>query len=201
MILIFEASKLCTDICKTIFETLKHQFHHEGGLVQRCYFELFSQHGLYFHPTKDQPRTRLLENPDHRSSLIQTLPRRDFLLRKPNHVPLQVRFCIGPHSTVIIRTNNMCNFMILGFFFSLLFLNKCKSYLSSTFATPALSRTEHVKQTIDNVHRKTFTFIENFQSCSHPVESRPQDVDPGQPTTHRRDDHHLSKKMTNLGLG
>ena len=41
MILIFEASKLCTDICKTIFETLKHQFHHEAGLVQHRYFELF----------------------------------------------------------------------------------------------------------------------------------------------------------------
>ena len=58
MILIFEASKLCTDICKTIFETLKHQFHHEAGLVQHRYFELFSRHGQYFHPTKDQPRTR-----------------------------------------------------------------------------------------------------------------------------------------------
>ena len=83
--------------------------------------------------------------------------------------------------------------------FQPLFLNKCKSYLSSTFATPALSRTEYVKQTTDNVHRKTFTFIKHFRSCPHPAESRPQDVDPGQPTTHRRDDHQLFKKMTNLG--
>lgn len=90
--------------------------------------------------------------------------------------------------------NNLHDLRVL---FQPLFLNKCKSYLSTTFATPVSSRTEYVKQTIDDVHRKTFTFIENFQSCSHPVESRPQDVDPGQPTTHRRDDHHLFK--TNLG--
>ena len=58
MILIFEASKLRTDICKTIFETLKHQFHNEYDFVQHRYFELFSRHGQYFHPTKDQPPTR-----------------------------------------------------------------------------------------------------------------------------------------------
>ena len=55
---IFHPSNWCTDICKTIFETLKLQFHHEAGLVQQRYFELFSRHGQYFHPTKDQPRTR-----------------------------------------------------------------------------------------------------------------------------------------------
>ena len=31
-VLIFEASKLCTDICKTIFVILEVEFHHEGGL-------------------------------------------------------------------------------------------------------------------------------------------------------------------------
>ena len=36
----------------------KASFHHEHGLVQHRYFELFSRHGQYFHPTKDQPRTR-----------------------------------------------------------------------------------------------------------------------------------------------
>ena len=58
MILIFEASKLCTDICKTILAFFKPQFHHEYDFVQHRYFELFSRHGQYFHPTKDQPRTR-----------------------------------------------------------------------------------------------------------------------------------------------
>ena len=33
--------KLCTDICKTIFVIFEVQFHYEGGLVQRRYFELF----------------------------------------------------------------------------------------------------------------------------------------------------------------
>ena len=58
MILIFEASKLCTDICKTIFALFKPQFHHEDGLIRHRYFELFSRYGQYFHLTKDQLRTR-----------------------------------------------------------------------------------------------------------------------------------------------
>ena len=33
--------------------------------------------------------------------------------------------------------------MILDFFVSLYFWRKCKAYLSSTFAKPALSRTEY----------------------------------------------------------
>ena len=32
VILIFDRSNLCTDICKTIFVILEVQFHHEGGL-------------------------------------------------------------------------------------------------------------------------------------------------------------------------
>ena len=35
--------------------SFKLQFRHEIGLVQHCYLELFSWHGLYFHPTNDQP--------------------------------------------------------------------------------------------------------------------------------------------------
>ena len=58
MLQIFDPSDWCTDICKTIFAFFKPQFHHEVGLVQHRYFELFSRHGQYFHPTKDQPRTR-----------------------------------------------------------------------------------------------------------------------------------------------
>ena len=41
MIPIFDASKLCTDICKTIFAFFKPKFQHEDGLVQHRYFELF----------------------------------------------------------------------------------------------------------------------------------------------------------------
>ena len=41
MILIFDASKLCTDICKTIFVIFEVQFHHEAGIVQSRYLELF----------------------------------------------------------------------------------------------------------------------------------------------------------------
>ena len=55
---IFDPSDWCTYICKTIFAFFKPQFHHEDGLIQHRYFELFSRHGQYFHPTKDQPRTR-----------------------------------------------------------------------------------------------------------------------------------------------
>ena len=58
MLQIFDPSDWCTDICKTIFAFFKPQFHHEVGLVQHRYFELFSRHGQYFHPTKDQPQTR-----------------------------------------------------------------------------------------------------------------------------------------------
>ena len=55
---IVHPSNWCTDICKTPISTFKPQFHHEVGLVQQRYFELFSRHGLYFHPTKDRPRMR-----------------------------------------------------------------------------------------------------------------------------------------------
>ena len=55
VILIFDRSNLCTDICKTIFVILEVQFHHEGGLSETCYLELFSRHGLYFHHAKNQP--------------------------------------------------------------------------------------------------------------------------------------------------
>ena len=48
-------SDLCTDIWKTIFVILEVQFHHEGGLSETCYLELFSRHGLYFHHAKNQP--------------------------------------------------------------------------------------------------------------------------------------------------
>ena len=58
MILIFEASNLCTDICKTIFVILEVQFHHEGGLSESRYLELFSQDSLYFHHAKNQPSLR-----------------------------------------------------------------------------------------------------------------------------------------------
>ena len=42
MIIIFEASKLRKGFCKTIFVFLEVQFHHEGGLSESRYFELFS---------------------------------------------------------------------------------------------------------------------------------------------------------------
>ena len=38
---IFDASNLCTDICKTIFVILEVQFHHERGLSETRSFELF----------------------------------------------------------------------------------------------------------------------------------------------------------------
>ena len=41
MILIFDASKLRKDIWKTIFVIFEVQFHHEVGLVQSRYLELF----------------------------------------------------------------------------------------------------------------------------------------------------------------
>ena len=41
MILIFYSSNLCTDICKTIFVILEVRFHHERGLSETRYFELF----------------------------------------------------------------------------------------------------------------------------------------------------------------
>ena len=37
---IFDASSLCTDICRTIFVILEVQFHHERGLSETRYFEL-----------------------------------------------------------------------------------------------------------------------------------------------------------------
>ena len=58
MLQIFDPSDWCTDICKTIFAFFKPKFQHEDDLVQHRYFELFSRHDQYFHPTKDQPRTR-----------------------------------------------------------------------------------------------------------------------------------------------
>ena len=49
IILIFDAIKLCIDICKKLFNIF------EVGLVQRCYSENFSRNGLYFHfPKKVQ---------------------------------------------------------------------------------------------------------------------------------------------------
>ena len=41
MLQIFDPSDRCTDICKTLFPTFKLQFHHEVGLIQQRYFELF----------------------------------------------------------------------------------------------------------------------------------------------------------------
>ena len=38
---IFHQSNWCTDICKTPMSIFKPQFHHEVGLVQHRYFELF----------------------------------------------------------------------------------------------------------------------------------------------------------------
>ena len=47
---IFDASNLCTDICKTIFVILEVQFHHEGGLSETRYFELFFSKWSIFSP-------------------------------------------------------------------------------------------------------------------------------------------------------
>ncbi len=55
---IFHPSNWCTDICKTIFETLKLQFHHEAGLVQQRYFDLFFSALVNIFILQDQPRTR-----------------------------------------------------------------------------------------------------------------------------------------------
>ena len=41
VILIFDGSNLCTDICKTIFVILEVNFHNEGGLSKSRYFQLF----------------------------------------------------------------------------------------------------------------------------------------------------------------
>ena len=38
---IFHSSNLCTYICKTPIPTFKPRFHHEVGLVEQRYFELF----------------------------------------------------------------------------------------------------------------------------------------------------------------
>ena len=47
---IFDARKLCTDICKTIFVILEVQFHHERDLSETRYFELFSLTWSIFSP-------------------------------------------------------------------------------------------------------------------------------------------------------
>ena len=40
-LLIFDASNLRSNICKPLFVILEHQFDHEVGPIQHCYFELF----------------------------------------------------------------------------------------------------------------------------------------------------------------
>ena len=50
MILIFEASNLCTDIWKTIFVIFEVQFHHEGCLSGSRYFELLFSGWSIFSP-------------------------------------------------------------------------------------------------------------------------------------------------------
>ena len=62
MILIFEASKLRTDICKTIFETLKHQFHHEYDFDEHRYFELFFSAWSIFSSYKRSALTEIVFN-------------------------------------------------------------------------------------------------------------------------------------------
>ena len=57
MKLIFDASNLCTDICKTIFVILEVQFHHERGLSKSRYFELFSPAWSIFLPHKNSALT------------------------------------------------------------------------------------------------------------------------------------------------
>ena len=50
MLLKFDLSNWCTDICKTIFVILEVQFHHEGGPIQRRYLELFFSAWSIFSP-------------------------------------------------------------------------------------------------------------------------------------------------------
>ena len=53
IILLFDASNLCTDICKTIFVILEVQFHHEGCLSGSRYFELLFSGWSIFSPCKN----------------------------------------------------------------------------------------------------------------------------------------------------
>ena len=57
MILIFDGSNLCTDIWKTIFVILEVQFHHEGGLSETCYLELFFSAWSIFSPCQKSAST------------------------------------------------------------------------------------------------------------------------------------------------
>ena len=50
MLLKFDPSKWCTDICKTIFVILEVQFHHERGFIQCRYFEVFTSGRSKFSP-------------------------------------------------------------------------------------------------------------------------------------------------------
>ena len=50
VLLKFDPSNWCTDICKTIFVILEVQFHHERGLIQRRYFEVFTSGRSKFSP-------------------------------------------------------------------------------------------------------------------------------------------------------
>ena len=73
-------------ICKTIFVTLEVQFHHQGGLVRHCYFEL----DLYFHPTNYevffQMRATLCSQAQHAiffKEYPQEVPPQEVLLGRP----------------------------------------------------------------------------------------------------------------------
>ena len=57
VILIFDGSNLCTDICKTIFVFLEVQFHHEGGLSGSRYLELFFSTRPIFSPYQKSAST------------------------------------------------------------------------------------------------------------------------------------------------
>ena len=57
VILIFDRSNLCTDICKTIFVILEVQFYHEGGLSGSRYLELFFSARPIFSPYQKSAST------------------------------------------------------------------------------------------------------------------------------------------------
>ena len=57
MILIFDGSNLCTDICKKIFVFLEVRFHHEGGLSGSRYLELFFSARPIFSPYQKSAST------------------------------------------------------------------------------------------------------------------------------------------------
>ena len=57
MILIFDSNNLCRDICKTIFVILEVQFHHEGGLSESRYLELFFSGWPIFSPCQKSALT------------------------------------------------------------------------------------------------------------------------------------------------